>query len=88
MSEIRHIPYNSTYLNKQMALAVYLPDEYKYGSKFPVLYFLHGRSGDESFIEQLGLAQLTDSLIAASTLKEHAGLIGACLMARSKYLND
>ena len=29
-----------------------------------------------------------DSLIAASTLKEHAGLIGACLMARSKYLNN
>jgi len=37
MSEIRHIPYNSTYLNKQMAFAVYLPDEYKYGGKFPVL---------------------------------------------------
>ena len=52
-----------------MALAVYLPDEYKYGSKFPVLYFLHGRSGDESFIEQLGLAQLTDSLIAASKIE-------------------
>lgn len=32
MSEIRHISYDSTYLNKQMALAVYLPDEYKYGS--------------------------------------------------------
>ncbi len=29
-----------------------------------------------------------DSQIATSTLKEHAGLIGACLMARSKYLND
>ena len=69
MSEIRHISYDSTYLNKQMALAVYLPDEYKYGSKFPVLYFLHGRSGDESFIEQLGLAQLTDSLIAASKIE-------------------
>ena len=51
MSEIRHIPYNSTYLNKQMAFAVYLPDEYKYGGKFPVLYFLHGRNGDESFID-------------------------------------
>ena len=49
MSEIRHISYDSTYLNKQMALAVYLPDEYKYGGKFPVLYFLHGRNGDEAF---------------------------------------
>ncbi len=29
-----------------------------------------------------------DSQVAASTLKEHAGLIGACLMARSKYLNN
>lgn len=29
-----------------------------------------------------------DSLVAASTLKENAGLIGACLMARSKYLNN
>ena len=69
MSEIRHIPYNSTYLNKQMAFAVYLPDEYKYGGKFPVLYFLHGRNGDESFIEQLGLAQLADTLIAKSKIE-------------------
>lgn len=29
-----------------------------------------------------------DSQVAASTLKEHAGLMGACLMARSKYLNN
>lgn len=29
-----------------------------------------------------------DSQVATSTLKEHAGLIGACLMARSKYLNN
>ena len=29
-----------------------------------------------------------DSQVAASTLKEHAGLIGACIMARSKYLNN
>lgn len=29
-----------------------------------------------------------DSQVAASTLKEHAGQIGACLMARSKYLNN
>lgn len=29
-----------------------------------------------------------DSQVAVSTLKEHAGLIGACLMARSKYLNN
>ena len=29
-----------------------------------------------------------DSQVAASNLKEHAGLIGACLMARSKYLNN
>lgn len=29
-----------------------------------------------------------DSQVAASTLKEYAGLIGACLMARSKYLNN
>ena len=29
-----------------------------------------------------------DSQVAASTLKEHAGLIGACLKARSKYLNN
>lgn len=29
-----------------------------------------------------------NSQVAASTLKEHAGLIGACLMARSKYLNN
>lgn len=69
MSEIRHIPYNSTYLRKKMALAVYLPDEYKYGGKFPVLYFLHGRNGNESFIEQSGLAQLTDTLIATSKIE-------------------
>lgn len=69
MSEIHHIPFNSACLSKQMALTVYLPDEYRYGGKFPVLYFLHGRSGDESFIEQLCLAQLTDSLIATSKIE-------------------
>ena len=69
MSEIRYIPFNSTCLNKQMTLAVYLPDEYKYGGKFPVLYFLHGRNGDESFIEQSGLAQLADTLIATSKIE-------------------
>lgn len=69
MSEIRHIPFNSTYLNKQMALTVYLPNKYRDGGKFPVLYFLHGRNGDESFIEQLGLAQLADTLIATSKIE-------------------
>lgn len=86
MSEIRHISYDSTYLNKQMALAVYLPDEYKYGGKFPVLYFLHGRSGDESFIEQLGLAQLTDSLIAASKIEPM--IIVCSRMDNSRGLNS
>lgn len=86
MSEIRHISYDSTYLNKQMALAVYLPDEYKYGGKFPVLYFLHGRSDDESFIEQLGLAQLTDSLIAASKIEPM--IIVCSRMDNSRGLNS
>ncbi len=39
MSKIRQITFTSTYLSKQMVLAVYLPDEYKYGGRFPVLYF-------------------------------------------------
>ena len=52
-----------------MALTVYLPDKYRDDSKLPVLYFLHGRNGDESFIEQLGLAQLADALIATSTIE-------------------
>lgn len=69
MSKIRQITFTSTYLSKQMVLAVYLPDEYKYGGRFPVLYFLHGRSGDESFIEQLCLPQLADTLIATSKIE-------------------
>ena len=86
MSEVRHISLKSAYLCKHMAVKVYLPDEYKYGGKFPVLYFLHGRNGDESFLEKLNLAQLADYLI--STSKIEPMIIVCPRMDNSRGLNS
>ena len=50
-SSVKNINFNSKILDKEMGINVYLPKEYKENSNpFPVLYFLHGRSGNENII--------------------------------------
>ena len=49
-------------LNKEMNISVYVPDDYLH-IILPVLYFLHGRTGNEELLCQLGMDRTADSLI-------------------------
>lgn len=60
-STIQNLTFNSRLLNKEMAVQIYLPS--KLPSSCSVLYFLHGRSGDENFLRDIGLQQTMDRLI-------------------------
>ena len=46
---IENIKIDSKSLNKEMKISVYIPDKYKF-EKLPVLYFLHGRNGNEKIL--------------------------------------
>lgn len=63
MSEVRIVNLNSHTLKKPMAFSIYLPDTYPHKGLLPVLYFFHGRNGDEHFIEQLNVRDIADKLI-------------------------
>jgi enterochelin esterase family protein len=58
--------YNSSVLNMERRLTVYTPADYDDDhEKYPVLYLLHGMSGDENSWEELGRAKfILDNLIA------------------------
>lgn len=63
MSEIRIVKFHSNALNKLMAFSIYLPDTKNCSRELPVLYFFHGRNGNEHFLEQLDVKSITDRLI-------------------------
>lgn len=64
MSRVQYIDMHSDVLDKQMVFSIYLPDGYDGEQSFPVLYFLHGRSGNESIIDELDIKSAADELIA------------------------
>ena len=50
-SNVKNINFHSDILNKDMGINVYLPKGYEENNNsLPVLYFLHGRSGNENII--------------------------------------
>ena len=51
-------------LGKEMNLSVYCPDSHE-KEPLPVLYFLHGRTGNEQFIRQMEMDKTADKLIAS-----------------------
>ena len=57
----------SIILGKSMNLSVYCPDGYEKAT-LPVLYFLHGRTGDERLLQQLGIDAAADALIKAGEI--------------------
>lgn len=65
---IENIKINSKKLNKEMNVSIYIPDKYT-EEKLLVLYFLHGRSGNEKILEQLKLDKVADDLINKSKIK-------------------
>ena len=58
----------SNLLGKTMNLSVYCPEGYE-RVKLPVLFFLHGRTGNEQLLQQLGMDKIADALIEAGEIK-------------------
>ncbi len=52
----------SDVLNKEMNIAIYVPEEYK-DVNLPVLYFFHGRTGNENILQQLEIDDIASKLI-------------------------
>lgn len=64
-SNIKHIVFHSALLNKSMGINVYLPPAYEeHKNPLPVLYFLHGRSGNENILFDLNIHLKADEMIA------------------------
>ncbi|MBR0365832.1 MAG: esterase family protein [Clostridia bacterium] len=59
---------NSRILGKAMNLAVYCPDSYE-NTNLPVLYFLHGRSGNETLLQWLETDKTADELLSTGEIK-------------------
>ena len=70
--ELRSVWYPSPTLNMNRRATIYTPASYSKGKqKYPVLYLLHGMSGDETAWVELGrTAQIMDNLIAQGKCKE------------------
>ena len=69
-SNIKNINFHSDILDKEMGINVYLPKEYKEnGNPLPVLYFLHGRSGNESIMYDLNINVKADEMIENGKIK-------------------
>lgn len=59
---------NSKFLNKQMNLSAFVPSGYE-NTALPVLYFLHGRSGNEKILELLGMDKTAQEMINLGEIK-------------------
>ena len=58
----------SKILGKKMNIAVYCPEGYE-NTELPVLYFLHGRTGDESILQQLEIDKTADEMVKSGEIK-------------------
>ncbi|MFA8435303.1 MAG: alpha/beta hydrolase [Marinifilaceae bacterium] len=61
-SKIEHVKFYSYHLRKKMAMQVYLPACDR-NTPLPVLYFLHGRSGNEDILFDVDIPNSADQLI-------------------------
>lgn len=68
-SNIEKINFYSNVLGKEMSLLVYLPDCYNNSTPLPVLYFLHGRSGSEKVMFEIGINTKADRMIKDRKIK-------------------
>lgn len=59
---------DSRILKKEMKLAVYCPDLFR-NKPLPVLYFLHGRTGNETLLKWLKVDKTADVLIRKGEIK-------------------
>lgn len=85
-SKIEKVNLYSNVLQKDMSFSIYLPCAYDNVSRLPVLYFLHGRSGDENIIFELDIFDTVNKLIQNEKIKP---LIIVCpRMENSRGLNS
>ncbi len=69
-SSIKRLTIKSKSLNKDMPVWVYLPYNYNDSKEyFPCLYFLHGRSGNETILTETDLNVTADKLISQHKIK-------------------
>ena len=59
---------NSSLLGKKMNIAVCVPDAYE-NIPLPVLYFLHGRTGNETLLQWFEMDKRASSLIESGIIK-------------------
>ncbi|CEJ73084.1 esterase [[Clostridium] sordellii] len=62
-SKVEILNFNSNILGKEMKVFVYLPEGYDNLTPLPVLYFLHGRSGNENIMFELDIKSKADKMI-------------------------
>lgn len=67
-SEVKRLNFYSEILKKDSSLLAYIPKENE-NRPLPVLYFLHGRSGNEDILTQLEINKLSDKLIKENKMK-------------------
>jgi enterochelin esterase-like enzyme len=85
-SKTEKINLYSATLGKEMQISVYLPEGYDRQASLPVLYFLHGRSGDENIMVEAGISACAEEMISAEKIKP---LIIACpKIENSRGLNS
>lgn len=58
----------SEVLQKKMNYSVCIPNGYE-DKSLPVLYFLHGRTGNEQILSQLGMDEMMDDMVAKGSIK-------------------
>ena len=62
-SKIATVDFHSKALNKKMSMKVYLPEVHDRMTPLPVLYFLHGRSGNETTMFDAEMDAKADRMI-------------------------
>jgi enterochelin esterase-like enzyme len=61
----------SSALRKEMGMTIFLPENQHIKQALPVLYFLHGRNGDENIMFDAGINEEADRLINRKFRKPH-----------------
>ena len=68
-SKVEKVNFYSNVLGKEMPMLVYLPEGYNSLTPLPVLYFLHGRSGNENIMFELDINSKADQMIKDGEIK-------------------
>lgn len=85
-SKVEKVNFYSDVLGKEMSMLVYLPKGYNSSTPLPVLYLLHGRSGNENIMFEIDINTKADRMIKDGEIKP---MIIACpRIENSRGLNS